>query len=229
MKIHAVFLVCVTFLFTLSPQLFPNFQTYDPDDFWVRVTTPAAQPAEYTRSIWPLIQAGLMGHAVYGLVKHAEDPAWHANRQMLMVAMLLGTFWMAIADSMPVFATSIILVMAAAALLALLRTGRGGLWQQPPVALFAGWMTAAAGFAWGVTAAGLGMLSNLASAYATLGVVLLVAMGVQRALGRVPAYAAAVVWALIGMAASNWGVNPGLVVTALLGATVMAATPFIRT
>ena len=79
------------------------------------------------------------------------------------------------------------------------------------------------------TAAGLGMLSNLASAYATLGVVLLVAMGVQRALGRVPAYAAAVVWALIGMAASNWGVNPGLVVTALLGAAAMAATPFIRT
>lgn len=229
MKIRAVFLVCVTLLFTISPLLFPNFQNYDPEDFWVRITDPAAQPAEYTRSIWPLIQTGLLGHAVYGLARHAEDPVWDANRQMLMVAMLLGTFWMAIADSMPVFATSITLIMATAALMALLHTGRGGPWQQPPIAFFAGWMTAATGVAWGVTAAGLGMLSNATSAYATLGVMLLVAVGVQRMIGRVPAYAAAVVWALVGVAASNWGAQPGLVVTALLGATVMAAAPFIRT
>ena len=59
--------------------------------------------------------------------------------------------------------------------------------------------------------------------------VLIVAICVQRALGRVPAFAAAIVWALIGVAAGNWDIHPELVQAALIGAGIMAVTPYLPT
>lgn len=227
MRSRAVLLVCVAALFALTPLMLPEFNGYDPKDFWVNVADPAAQPPRITFLIWFVIFPGLIAHALLGLVSHAEDRAWDANRVMLIASLLLGIAWAAFAPHLPIFASGIMVVMAVAALYALFRTGKGSFWQQPPVALFAGWVTAAAGVAWGVTLAGLGALSNVASAYVMLCAVLIVAICVQRYLGRVPAYAASIVWALIGIAAGNWGVNPELVQAALIGAGIMAVTPYL--
>lgn len=229
MQARAVLLVCVAALFTLTPLMLPEFRGYDPEDFWITITDPAAQPPRVTFLIWFVIYPGLLVHALHGLAKHAEDRAWDANRLMLIAAMLLGIFWVSLAETLPIFASGIMFVMALAALIALFRTGQGSFWQQTPVAFFAGWVTAAAGMAWGVTLAGLGALSNVASAYVMLCAVLIVAICVQRALGRVPAFAAAIVWALIGVAAGNWDIHPELVQAALIGAGIMAVTPYLPT
>lgn len=228
MKVRAVLLVCFALLFALTPLMLPGFRGYDPEDFPVSVLRPAAQPAGYAFSIWLVIYAGLLAHSIYGLVIQSENPMWDRNRTSLMAAMFLGTLWVAFADSRPVLATVIILGMALAANLAALRTASGGWWQQPPVALFAGWVTAAAGVAMGVTAAGMGWLENSVSAYAALGGVLVVAIPMQRRLGRAPAYALAVIWALIGVAVANRTELATLTITALIATALMAAAAVIR-
>ncbi len=227
MRIRAVLLVCISAIFVLTPFMLPEFHGYDPGDFPINIPDPAAQPVRVTFLIWYVIYPGLLAHALHGLASHAEDRAWDANRLMLMAAMLLGITWVILAGSLPIFASGIIVLMAIAALIALLRTGKGSFWQQPPIALFAGWVTAAAGVAWGVTLAGLGPLSNVASAYVMLCALLIVSICVQRYLGRVPAFAAAIVWALIGVAAGNWDIHPELVQAALIGAGIMAVTPYL--
>ncbi len=227
MRIRAVLLVCVSAVFALTPFMLPEFRGYDPQDLWINIADPAAQPPRITFLIWFVIYPGLLAHAMHGLADHAEDRAWDANRSMLIAAMLLGIFWVFLASTLPIFASGIMVVMAIAALIALFQTGQGSFWQQPPVALFAGWVTAAAGVAWGVTLAGLGALSNVASAYVMLCGLLIVAICVQRHLGRVPAFAAAIVWALLGIAAGNWDVHPELVQAALIGAGIMAVTPYL--
>ncbi len=227
MRIRAVLLVCVSAIFALTAFMLPEFRGHDPQDFWIHIADPAAQPPRVTFLIWFVIYPGLLAHALHGLADHAEDRAWDANRLMLMAAMVLGIVWVVLAQTLPIFASGIMAVMAIAALIALFRTGQASFWQQTPIALFAGWVTAAAGVEWGVTLAALGALSNVAAAYVMLCILLIVAICVQRYLGRVPAFAAAIVWALLGVAAGNWDVHPELVHAALIGAGLMAVTPYL--
>ena len=130
MQARAVLLVCVAALFTLTPLMLPEFRGYDPEDFWITISDPAAQPPRVTFLIWFVIYPGLLAHALHGLAKHAEDRAWDANRLMLIAAMLLGIFWVSLAETLPIFASGIMFVMALAALIALFRTGQGSFWQQ---------------------------------------------------------------------------------------------------
>ena len=225
MRARAILLLCLAILFALTPLMLPSFDGYDPEDFPVRVLRPSVQPAGYAFSIWLLIYAGLILHAGYGLLQRADDPVWDRARLPLMVAMVLGTTWVALAEDQPVAATVTILIMLVAALTAVLRSGRvDRLWLMPPVALLAGWVTAAAGAASGVTLAGLGWLSDTASAVVCILAVLLLAVAMQLRLGRVPEYGAAVVWALVGIVVANWGLNAPVAWLAAGGAAVMALT-----
>lgn len=225
MRVRAVFLLCLAILFALTPLMLPSFDGYDPEDFPVQIARPSVQPAGYAFSIWLVIYAGLILHAGFGLLQRADDPGWDRPRLPLMAALVLGTTWVALAEDQPVAATVTILVMLAAALAAALRTGRGDRWLlMPPVALLAGWVTAAAGAASGVTIAGLGWLSDTASAVVCILAVLALAVAVQLRLGRVPEYGAAVIWALVGIAAANRGLNAPVAWLALAGAvTVLGA------
>ena len=225
MRVRAVFLLCLAILFALTPLMLPSFDGYDPEDFAVQVLRPSVQPAGYAFSIWLVIYAGLILHAGFGLLRRADDPVWDRPRLPLMAALVLGISWVALAEDQPVAATLVILIMLVAALMAVMRTGRGDRWLlMPPVALTAGWVTAAAGAALGVTLAGLGWLSDTTSAVLCILVVLGLATEIQLRLGRVPEYGAAVIWALVGIVVANWAPNAPVAWLALAGAAVMLGT-----
>ncbi len=228
MKEKAIALLCVTLLFLLTPLMLPSFDGYDPEDFPVQILRPSVQPAGYAFSIWLLIYAGLLAHAVYSLARHS-NPDWDRPRLALMGAMGAGSLWVAFAENNPVIATCIILAMLGFALAAVQRApAQPRIVALSPVALFAGWVTAAAGAASGVTLAGLGWLSDTAAALVCLAAVLAVALPVQWRLGRVPEYGAAVIWALIGIVVANRGLNPAVLTAAAAGAVLMAAAMALR-
>lgn len=229
MKIRAIFLLCLAILFAMTPLMLPGFDGYDPEDFPVRILRPAVQPAGYAFSIWLLIYAALILHAGFGLLARDMDPVWDRPRGLLMAAMVCGILWVAFAEDLPVVATIVILTMLAGLLAALRQTSaaQDRLWLMAPVALFAGWVTAAAGAATGVTLAGLGWLSDTAAAVAMILAVLVLAAAVQWRIGRVPEYGAAVIWALIGIVAANWGLNATVSWLALAGAAVMLAVTLL--
>ena len=229
MKEKAIALLCVTLMFLLTPLMLPSFDGYDPEDFPVQILRPSVQPAGYAFSIWLLIYAGLLAHAVYSLVRQSENPGWDRPRLALMAAMGAGTLWVAFAEDQPGVATCVILAMLVFALAAVFRAPAApGFLARTPVALFAGWVTAAAGAASGVTLAGLGWLSDTGAALAALAGVLAIALPVQWRLGRVPEYGGAVIWALIGIMVANRGLNPAVLAAAGAGALAMAATLALR-
>ncbi|MFT4151649.1 MAG: tryptophan-rich sensory protein [Paracoccaceae bacterium] len=223
MKVRAVFLLCIAILFAMTPLMLPSFDGYDPQDFPVQILRPSVQPAGYAFSIWLLIYAGLILHAGFGLLRRDTDTDWDAPRLPLAAAMICGIFWVAFAEDHPVIATVTILIMLVCALSAVMTAGRKDRWLlMAPVALFAGWVTAAAGAASGVTLAGLGWLPDTGAAVVCILAVLAVAATVQLRLGRVPEYGLAVIWALAGIVVANVGVNTIVAGLAMIGIIAMA-------
>ena len=104
-------------------------------------------------------------------------------------------------------------------------TGHDRWFLRAPVALFAGWLTAASFASLAILGAGHGILFG-ATGWAV--VALLAATGlavaVQRRLGGTPEYALAVVWALVAIAVRNAGTSRSLAALALLAALAVAAT-----
>ena len=124
-------------------------------------------------------------------------------RSPLAVSLFLGCFWIAAANASPVWATVMILVMAVTAITAMLRTGdRNPWWQLSPVALYAGWLTAASGVGTGVVLGGYEVLSHQTAALVMLIVVLVASISVQSLRPGAWSYAAAIIWALAGLLAS---------------------------
>lgn len=224
MKPRAIFLLCIAILFALTPLMLPSFKGYDPEDFPVQILRPSIQPAGYAFSIWLVIYAALIGHAAFGLLKRDTDPAWDRVRLPLTAAMICGTFWVAFAENNPLIATATILVMLGCALAALFMSApvQDRWLLRAPVALFAGWVTAAAGAASGVTIAGMGWLSDTVAAVVCILAVLAVTSAVQIRLGKVLEYGGAVIWALAGIVVANIGYNQMVAGLALIGAIVMA-------
>ena len=93
-----------------------------------------------------------------------------------------------------------------------------------PIAIYAGWLSAAAAVSLGVLLAGYGWLGNTASAIAMLALVLGVAMTVQTRKPRVLEYGAVVIWALVGVIAANWGDARTVAYVAGAGIALMAGT-----
>ncbi len=228
MKEKAVLLVCMAILFALMPLMLPASGGYRPGDIPIAILHPSMQQAAPVIAIWVLIHVGLLAHAVYGLGLHHSDPAWDRPRIALMAAMFSGTLWLAFAGGNPVIAAAMALIMAGFALAAVRCAPQAprGL-ALSPVALFAGWSTAAAGAAVGVGLAGSGWLSDNAAALACLLAVLIVAAWVQRRLGPVPEYGAAVILAMICIALAGRGGNATTFWAALVGAAALAAVTLV--
>jgi hypothetical protein len=207
-----------------APALTPAFTGYDPATFPVRIERPAIQPAGYAFSIWGLIYLWLLAHAVFGLLKRRNDPAFLRPALPLLVSGLLGSVWLAIASSAPITATFVILVMGGLAMLAYLRADQSqDRWLlAAPLAIYAGWLTAACGVSVGVILAGYGVLSNTGPALLMLTVVIAVALFVQARRPKMPVYGATVVWAAIGVVLANWADTPIVAYTASLGAVTVA-------
>jgi hypothetical protein len=207
MKTNALILLIATLAFGVAPFVTPPFTGYDPAMFPVDIVRPAIQPAGYAFAIWSVIYLWLIAHAVFGLWKRAETPAWDAIRLPLSVAVGVGAVWLWIAGQSAVWGTVTIWIMAAGAIAAFLRADPGtDRWLlSGPTAIFAGWLSAASAVSTGVLVAGYGVLSNTGAALAMLALVLVLALVVQSRKPRMPVYGLTVIWALGGVIAANWG------------------------
>ena len=113
--------------------------------------------------------------------------------------------------------------MLISAVIALLRAGEADHgWLRAPIALYAGWLTAASSVALGLMLAGHGILSAQMAAYAGIALALAVALAVQALRPDTLAYPAAVIWALVGVGVSNLaGPNWSVLVLVALGIGVI--------
>lgn len=222
-QVPAAILLLATVAFGLAPLVTPPFTGYDPALFPVQVGRPAIQPAGYAFAIWSLIYLWLIVHATYGFWKRAGNPDWAPTRLPLTVAIAVGVVWLWIAGQSAIWGTVTIWIMAGGALAAFLRapTEPDRWLLSGPLAIFAGWLTAASAVSTGVLIAGYGMLSNSASALAMLALVLVIALVVQRRKPRMPVYGLTVVWALAGVIVANRADNALVAGAAALGAAVM--------
>ncbi|WP_149589056.1 hypothetical protein [Tabrizicola flagellatus] len=203
----ALVLLLAALAFALAPIITPPFTGYDPGQFPVEIAQPAVQPAGYAFAIWSLIYLWLILHAAFGLWKRQRHPAWVRVRPALTLAVVLGTVWLAIAASSPFWATVVILVMAGAAILAFLQapTEPDRWLLSAPLAIFAGWLTAASAVSTGVLLAGYGYLGNEEAAYDMMAAVLILGVLVQWRKPRMPVYGLTLAWALVGIGVANWG------------------------
>ena len=224
MKTNALILLLSTVAFGVAPFVTPPFTGYDPAMFPVRIERPSIQPAGYAFAIWSVIYLWLIAHAVFGLWKRSEDPAWNAVRIPLAVAVGVGAVWLWIAGQSAIWGTVTIWIMAGGAILAFLRADTGvDRWMlSGPTAIFAGWLSAASAVSTGVLVAGYGWLGDTGAAVAMLALVLGIAVAVQWRKPRMPVYGLTVIWALVGVIVANAGVNITVALAAGAGITVMA-------
>jgi len=222
-RLPALMLLLATIAFGIAPVITPPFTGYDPSLFPVSIGRPAIQPAGYAFAIWSVIYLWLILHAGFGLWKRTDDPSWARVRLPLTVAIAVGVVWLWIAGQSAVWGTVTIWIMAGGALAAFLRapTEPDRWLLSGPLAIFAGWLTAAAAVSTGVLIAGYGVLSNTGSALAMLALVLAIALVVQVRKARMPVYGLTVVWALAGVIVVNRGDNVLVAGAAAAGAVVM--------
>lgn len=222
-RLPALMLLLATIAFGIAPVITPPFTGYDPSLFPVSIGRPAIQPAGYAFAIWSVIYLWLILHAGFGFWKRTDDPSWARVRLPLTVAITVGVVWLWIAGQSAVWGTVTIWIMAGGALAAFLRapTEPDRWLLSGPLAIFAGWLTAAAAVSTGVLIAGYGVLSNTGSALAMLALVLAIALVVQVRKARMPVYGLTVVWALAGVIVVNRGDNVLVAGAAAAGAVVM--------
>ena len=220
----ALVVLIATLTFIVSPLASTGFNGFSPDQFPVPQNNPPVQPAGYAFLIWGVIYLWLLISAGYGLWHAADLPDWLAMRLPLAISLIIGTFWIAAANAAPVLATVMIVAMAGAAISAMLKAGPGQRWLQArPVALYAGWLTAATGVGIGVVLGGYGIVPAQAAALICLTGVLAVALAVQSKRPREWAYPAAIIWALAGVVVANLpGLNWPVITLALVGIAALA-------
>ena len=225
MLFRAILLLIATVAFGAAPFITPPFTGYDPGIFPVEIARPSIQPAGFAFSIWALIYLGLIAHALFGLVARRGDEAWDAVRLPMAASIAIGTIWLWIAPDYPVTATAAIWAMLTLAVLAFLRTGPRDRWLlATPIAIYTGWLTAAANVSLGVVVTGYGWLTDTESAAAMLALALTIGVSVQLRRPADVAYGLTLIWALIGIIAVNWQPNVTVAALAAGGIMVMAIT-----
>lgn len=221
----------LTFLFTVTFVISPAFTTFtgfEANQLPIPQIDPPIQPAGYAFSIWGLIYAWLVISAIFGIRKRADDPAWTAPRKSLIISLAVGTPWLWVATQSAVWATILIFVMAVFAILAMIKSPKDfDRWTlQAPVAIYAGWLTAASFVSLGSTMAGYGILfGSLGWAFIGITGALIAAAAVywQR---PAPEYMLTIVWALVGIIIANQGTTPSVVVYASGGISLALALIF---
>lgn len=210
----------LTLLFTatfVGSSFFSSFTGFEANQLPVPQINPPIQPAGYAFAIWGLIYGWLIASAVFGLWKRAKDPAWDVMRAPLIASLALGTPWLWVATQSAIAATVLIFAMAVPAIYAMLHAPKADRWlARKPVAIYAGWLTAASFVSLGSTMAGYGVgFGSTGWAYLGIALALIVTLSVQVKMPEARAYGLTVVWALIGIIVANgWG---GVTVLALIG------------
>ena len=204
-RFWSLFVLVAALAFAASPLLAPGFDGFSPDQFPRPQENPPVQPAGYAFAIWGLIYLWLIAGAGFGLLQRPEDEDWAPMRPALVASLALGATWLPVAQWSPLVATVLIWAMLGTALLALFRTGdTDRWWQMTPVAIYAGWLTAASAVALGLVLGGYEWLPDTGAALLALAIGLGVAIVVQYRLHRAPEYGLTVIWALVGVIVANW-------------------------
>lgn len=202
---------------------FTPFDGFDPQRYPVPQENPAIQPAGWAFAIWGPIYLALIVHAGFGVLRK-EAAGWTATRAPLAVSLAIGTIWLPVAGVSPVWATVLILVMLAGALMALFagRPAHAELALDLPLGLYAGWLSAASFVSLALLAAGYGLVfDDLGWARILLPVAVAFAGLMQWRMGFVPGYAVAVIWALIGVVATSLGTHTDIAIIAVAGIGVL--------
>lgn len=224
MKAWLVLLAALAFV--ISPFVVEGFAGFRPDQFPIPQDNAPVQPAGYAFSIWGVIYLWLLLHAVLGVWKHRDDPAWEPTRWPMIISLGVGALWLKVATISVIWATVLIWVMCLSALWAVFMGRQGGpKWALAwPLGLYAGWLSAASLVSLGLLGAGYGIFGD---ALFWGWVMVLVAIGFawmnQMTFVGVWTYAAAVAWALIAIAVKNYPDQWALAAVALLGAVLIAA------
>ncbi len=214
----------LTATFVVSPAFTNPLMGFTADQLPYPQIDPPVQPAGYAFAIWGLIYSWLVVSAVFGVWKRRSDAAWDHVRAPLIISLAVGTPWLAIANASAVWATITIFIMAAAAIVALIRAPKvDGWWLQAPVGIYAGWLTAASFVSLGSTAAGYGIaLGSLGWAYLAIILALGVTLAVIARKPTAPEYGITVIWALIGIIVANLSGAVGVMILAAAGIIVVA-------
>ena len=218
-NLRAVLTALFTLTFVLSPLVTAPFSGFRPDQLPIPQVDPPVQPAGWAFSIWGLIYGWLIVSAVFGLWQRRADAGWNAARLPLIGCLAVGSLWLPVANASAIWATILILVMAALAVAATIAAPRSDRWLfQAPVAILAGWLTAASFVSIGATAAGYGIVTDsLGWAWICIIAALAVGLALQRVLARAPEYGLTLAWALSGIIAANLGRHPAIAGLAALG------------
>lgn len=223
-RMRAVLVLAATLAFVASPLAAPGFGGFRLDQFPALSEKPPLQPSGWAFSIWGVIYVWLAVSAVYGLFLRAEARGWDGARPWMLASLVAGAAWLPVAMTSPAMATVLIWVMLAGALGALVRASHGpDPWlQAAPIGLYAGWLTAATSLSSVYMIAGYGLMAALPASWAGLGLALAIGAGMVWRWRVHPAYGAALVWALAGVAVAN-AARPALAVAALAGAAILGA------
>ena len=210
--------------FAAAPLVTSPFTGFTADQLPVPQIDPPVQPAGWAFSIWGLIYLWLIVSAAYGVRKRPLAFDWRRARLPLLMALVIGTPWLAIANASAIWATITIFIMAAGAIGAFLMAPERDVWlARVPYGIFAGWLSAASFVSLGSTAAGYGLVMNQ-TGWAILCIILatLLALAVQSHRPRAASYGLTVAWALMAIVVANGFNVPGVVALASLAAVLGA-------
>ena len=210
--------------FAAAPLVTSPFTGFTADQLPVPQIDPPVQPAGWAFSIWGLIYLWLIVSAAYGVRKRPRAEDWRRARLPLLMALGIGTPWLAIANASAIWATITIFIMAAGAIGAFLTAPERDVWlARVPYGIFAGWLSAASFVSLGSTAAGYGLVMNQ-TGWAILCIILatLLALAVQSRRPRAASYGLTVAWALMAIVVANGFNVPGVVALASLAAVLGA-------
>jgi len=216
-------LVLVTALaFAIAPFLSPDFGGIDPDRYPVPQLNPPVQPIGWAFSIWGPIYLWLVAHAVFGAVKCRKDAHWDKGRMALALSLAVGAIWLPVALVSPIWATILIWIMLITALFASYQIADATpAWiAKWPVALYAGWLSAASFVSIGLLLAGFGIVGEFAAAVIAVGLATAFAGFNAHRLKSWP-YAIAVSWGFVGIAVANIESAMTLTIAALVAAIIV--------
>ncbi len=158
----AIITLFAAIAFGVAPFVTEGFAGFRPDQFPIPQNNAPIQPSGYAFSIWSVIYLWLLVYAVIGVWQYRDDPSWDETRIPMAISMGVGAIWIKVATLSVLWATVLIWVMCLTAAYAvfLSREGRPNWALALPLGLYAGWLSAAAFVALGLTGAGYGLAGD---------------------------------------------------------------------
>lgn len=226
---RAILVLIAAIAFALSPFISPEFGGFDPERYPVPQRDPAVQPAGWAFSIWGVIYLALIVNAAFGVFSRKYDEAWEAGRVALLISLAVGTIWLPVALASPVWATILIWIMLITALISCYQSYKATpYWiSRWPVALYAGWLSAASFVSIGLLLGGYGLVGETPAALIAL--VLATGFAAFHAYRLISwPYSVAVAWGFVGIAVANLYSSSAISVAAFVAAILVLGSPILK-